>query len=59
MLQLCSLIMVLKNVGGHTCSYHVMFLCSATVARVFSLLICNHSQYLALEDYIETAVMLE
>ena len=51
--------MVFKNVGRHTCSYHVMFLCSATVARVFSLLIFNHSQHSALKDYIETAVMLE
>ena len=56
MLRLCSLIMVFKNVGGHTCSYQVMFLCSATVEKVF---IFNHSQCSALEDYIETAVMLE
>ena len=31
--------MIFKNVGGHTCSYHVMSLGSATVERVFSLLI--------------------
>ena len=51
--------MVFKSVGEHTCSYHVMFSCSAIVARVFSLLIFNHSQYSALEECIETAVMLE
>jgi len=51
--------MVFKSVRGHTCSYHVMFLCSATVERVFSFLLFNRSQYSALEDCIETAVMLE
>ena len=56
MLRLCLLIMVFKNVGRHCYHGDQVFLCSAAVERVFSLLIFNHSQHPALEDYSETAV---